>query len=203
MTASTAGSATADVERLVDRLAQAPAVFSSPVDPAKPDGVRIEAVIADLFRARATRPLEPAEVADFRFMPAGRRHLQLLLVASWLLHDESLGRLPVEPLLALFRDRLRPLAELVMARLFVEDAERREELVRTCLAALAIAPAGELPAVSEDRLTTLDSVRREGLLDETKQREEKRQRARQKDLEKLRKQEEENRRKAARATFED
>ncbi len=190
------------IERLSAHLARAPAVFLVPVDPARDGAIRVDAIVADLFRARADRPLAAAEVARFRFTKAARRHLSVVAVASWLLYDPAFQGVPAARLLPLLAERLAPLAELVAARAFVEDAERREELVRICLAALGILPAGATAADAEDRLAALDSVRREALLRDARAREEARA-AHKRELERLRAQEEEERRKAARTTFED
>lgn len=192
-----------DVERLSAHLARAPAAFLAPVDPVREGAVRVDAIVADLFRARADRPLTAEEIARFRYQDkAARRHLSLVAVASWLLYDPVFQGVAAAPLYALLAERLPPLAELVQARAFVEDAERREELVRTCLAALGILPAGTSAADAEDRLATLDSVRREALLRDARAREDARA-AHKKELERLRREEEEERRKAARTTFED
>ena len=198
-----------DVQRLCARLAAAPPEFLSPVDPKRPGAVRVEAVVADLFRDRASRPLEPAE-AERLFGPskapdrarAALQNRSVVLVASWLLHDEAFAGVPAEPLAALLADRLRALSALVHPRAFIEDPERREELVRVCLDALGVRPEGETPTVTEDRLAVLDSVRRAVLLRDAREREAERA-ARKKELERVRAQEEEERRKAARTTFED
>ncbi len=193
----------ADVERLTDRLARTPQVFRDR------KAVRLDAVVADLFRDRASRRLATDEVARFRAdgaTGARARHLELVLIASWLLHDEAFAGTPAETLLALLDSRLAELAGAVVPRLFVDDAERREELVRTCLAALARVPDGESPAAAEDRLAVLDSVRRRALLRDARAREGEREAERQKrkaELERLRLQEEEEQRQAARTTHED
>lgn len=197
----------ASVERLTSRLASTPPVFRGRA--AGEDAVRIDAVVADLVRDRGTRRLEPAEVARFAAgdaAPARSRHLELVLIASWLLHDPAFAGAPTDALLALLDTRLAALARLVVPRLFVEDAERREELVRTCLAALDRLPEGETPVQAEDRLAVLDSVRRTALLREARAREDAREAERQKrkdELERLRLQEEEAQRQAARTTHED
>lgn len=194
---------TASVERLTDRLARAPQVFRDR------RAVQLDAVVADLFRDRATRRLGPDEIAGFAAAGATgarARHLDLVLIASWLLHDPAFADAPADALVALLGDRLAALAAAVVPRLFVEDAERREELVRTCLAALARLPEGEAPAAAEDRLAVLDSVRRKALLREAREREGAREAERQRrkaELERLRQQEEEERRQAARTTHED
>lgn len=194
---------TANVERLTSRLASTPIVFR------KRESVRVDAVVADLFRDRATRPLEPGEVARFALADTSAtrlRHLDLVLVACWLLHDAAFAGTSAEPLLVLLEARLAELASHVMPRLFVEDAERREELVRACLAALDRLPEGETKAQAEDRLAVLDSVRRKALLRDARAREDAREAERQKrkaELERLRQQEEEAARQAARTTHED
>lgn len=197
---------TPDVERLTERLAHAPAVFLAPLGAGGP---QLAAVVADLFRDRAGRPPTAGVAARFRtdgVSPARLRHLQLVLLATWLLHDDAFAGVTSDALEALLDDRLRALAAAVMPRKFVDDTERREELARTCLAAFGRTPAGETPAVAEDRLATLDSVRRRELLREARARETAREaeRARrQKELEALRAKEEEEARQAARTTHED
>jgi hypothetical protein len=181
------------------------------VDPAVKGAVRVEAVVADLFRERASRPLTGGEIAGFSgssprpkeiSFKARRRHLEIILVACWLLYDDVFQGSDSAAMLRLLGERCARLAPLVLARAFVEDPERREELVRACLSELGRVPRGETPEGAEDRLTTLDSVRRDRLLRETRAREEEREKRR-KELERLRQQEEEERRKAARTTFED
>ena len=197
----------ANIERLTDRLANTPIAFRGGA--AGESAVRSDAVIADLFRDRATRALEPAEVARFLAGDATatrRRHLELVLIASWVLHDTAFANAPADAMLALLEGRLAELASHVVPRLFIEDAERREELVRTCLAALDRVPAGETLAIAEDRLAVLDSVRRRALLRDARAREDAREAERQKrkaELEVLRKQEEEANRQAARTTHEE
>lgn len=193
---------TADVERLTERLASAPAVFRAPLGAGGPD---LAAVVADLLRDRAATPAAPTVAARFRTdgaSPTRLRHLQLVLLATWLLHDEAFAGAAPEALAALLDERLAGLAAAVVPRKFVDDTERREELARTCLAAVGRTPAGETAAIAEDRLSTLDSVRRRELLREARARETERAR-RQKELDALRAQEEEERRQAARTTHED
>ena len=197
----------ANVERLTRRLASTPLVFRGPAE--GEDAVRVDAVVADLVRDRGTRRLEPAEVARFTASDvsrARRRHLELVLITSWLLHDPAFAATPTDPLLALLDGRLAELARLVIPRLFIDDAERREELVRTCLAALDRVPEGETRVQADDRLAVLDSVRRTALLRDARAREDAREAERKKrkaELERLRLQEEEAQRQAARTTHED
>ncbi len=205
----------ASVERLCRRLAETPAAFLRPVVAGKKgDMVHVQAVIADFFRVRSTRSPTLSELEVFQ-RPTDRnkkskrrkaRHLQLSLITSWLLADEVFGRLPDTRLLELFHNGLKDLSGLVMPRAFLEDADRREELVRVCLRKFKIRPKGETRVDADDRLETLDSVRRDRLMRRARAREKEREAEREqrrKEIEAIRKKEEEERRKAARSTFED
>ncbi|MBI4952995.1 MAG: hypothetical protein HY908_13255 [Myxococcales bacterium] len=202
---------TFDVERLSNRLAAAPACFLLPVDARLTGNVEVAAIVADLFRDRATRAAEPAELEAVRMASAlagdarkaARRHLGVALVAAWLLHDEAFAGTDAGKLAALLTGRLRELAALVVPRAFVEDPDRREELVRVCLDALGLAPDHERPADAEDRLATLDSTKRARLLADARAREQTREAERKKKLEELKRREDEERLQAARTTFED
>lgn len=195
---------TVDVERLKDRLASTPAVLRPATD-ASGGGMQLHAVVADLFRDRSTRRLEAAELAVFQSevsSAAKRKHLELVAVTCWLVHDSAFQGADAGALHRLLSNRLALLADHVKPQLFIEDAERREELVRTCLAELGMLPAGETKEVAEDRLASLDSIRQSALLAAARAREQKRA-ERRAELDRVRKQEEEERRQAARTTFED
>lgn len=187
------------IERLTSRLASIPMVFRGKVST-----LRVDAIVADLVRARGTRPLERAEIDRVAQLPA--RHLELVLIASWLLYDETFADTPTDPLLGLLDARLGRLAGAVMPRLFVDDAERREELVRTCLAEVGRVPDDESQLAAQDRLDVLDSVRRQELMADARAREtvrEAERKQRKAELQRLREQEEEAARQAARTTHED
>ncbi len=62
---------------------------------------------------------------------------------------------------------LRTLSELVSPSQFVHDPDRSEELVRLCLASIDVLPEGESQTHARDRLTTLDSVERQKVLQAT------------------------------------
>jgi hypothetical protein len=62
---------------------------------------------------------------------------------------------------------------VVDAERFVTDPERREELVRHCLAKLALRPRGETDEQANDRRTSLDSVERRRIIEATRAAEER------------------------------
>jgi hypothetical protein len=97
-------------------------------------------------------------------------YLQLVLITSyligdnWFLQSKKYGLKVKE----LFQNKLKPLALLVEAKQFVLDSERREELVRFCLKELNLKPNGESETHANDRLTTINSIERQKLIEESK-----------------------------------
>jgi hypothetical protein len=123
----------------------------------------LTAAEADLMQSRRARP--------------DRARLSLVLLACWLLHDEwfrharlagaglaDAGLAQPARLRLLLTTGLADLAAVAAAPQFVADPDRREELVRLCLSALGLRPAGETIAQAEDRLATLNSAERERLV---------------------------------------
>lgn len=140
------------VSRLTRRLADTPPDFLDP------SAVSVPAVVSDVLLMSGGDPL--TEVGTFT---GGNRRLTLILVACWLLADPEL-RPPPDRARAFLATGLAKLAALVPPMRFVTDPDRREELARLTLHALGIAPAGETAAQAEDRLSTVDSVRRREVL---------------------------------------
>lgn len=163
------------LERLTHRLAECPEVFLHPPRRQKRGAVHVDAVVHDLLLALVGATPPPGATAPFRAAQARVPHLQLVLIAAWLLHDEWFRGQPdcQQAILAWLGEGLAPLAHLVDPELFVTDPERREELARLCLAALGFRPAGESENQASDRLTSLSTVHRQAILARTKAKEEK------------------------------
>lgn len=140
------------VSRLTRRLADTPPDFLDP------STVSVPAVVSDVLLMSGGDPL--TEVGTFT---GGTRRLTLILVTAWLLADPEL-RPPPDRARTLLATGLAKLATLVPPAKFVNDPDRREELARLTLHALGMTPAGETPAQAEDRLSTVDSVRRNEVL---------------------------------------
>jgi hypothetical protein len=156
------------LEPLLHRLTDCPAEFLDVVGKDNPGGVEVVAIVCDLLRTLT--PDDPPEL-ESSFLAAIRQRkpaqLTLISIICWLLSDPwFLGQPDLPPLMwkLLMSDTLARLAGLVRTDKFVNDADRREELVRTCLAQLGLRPAGESAAQAADRLTTLDSCERDRVL---------------------------------------
>ena len=169
------------LESLTHRLSECPPDFlAEPRNRSGKGQVYVAAVVSDLLRDLGGELLTSEEASLFEAgreaqARAERNRLQVVLVASWLLHDDwflSQKRFAKEAhdLLAI---GVAELASMVEARQLVADPDRREELARICLKALSLRPAGESVSQAEDRLTTLDSVERARVIREARAAEER------------------------------
>lgn len=175
------GSGLADLAALTRRLAETPPHF---LDEPRIGGfagagqVHVAAVVNDLLRLHGARA-GAAALAGFvgASAQADRNRLALALVACWLLADEWFVELAPcgETLLAVCGPLCAQMAALTAAHRFVDDPERREELVRAVLAQLGARPAGESAEQAADRLAAISAVQRRALL-EASRRAEKRAR---------------------------
>jgi hypothetical protein len=160
------------VGRLTRRLADTPRDFL-----AEPAEVSVAAVVSDVLVTLGGQPLRAVGAAPFVERPDGERNwLRLVMITCWLLaHEELRAAGRAERAHTMLTAVLPRLAGLVDASKFVDDPDRREELARLTLRALGVPPYGETPAQFEDRLSTVDSVRRHEVLIAAREAEERAQ----------------------------
>lgn len=128
--------------------------------------MHVAAVLRDVLDARGFA-CTTADLTPFVEAPPGERNrLALALLVAWLLADDSLAPapLPAAGVRELLAETTRELGSRVAAPKFVDDPDRREELVRTVLARLDLRPAGESLAQAQDRLTLLSTTERQRVL---------------------------------------
>jgi hypothetical protein len=165
------------LESLTRRLAECPADFLAEPRIGSHGQVHVEAVVADLLRDLGGEPLTRAQLSVFQSNDSrrGRNRLRTMLLACWLLHAPwfrqqggfAAGALEVVSVTA------ADLAELTESQKFVGDPDRREELVRMCLKALDLRPAGESEAQAQDRLATLNTAERQRVIRAAREAEER------------------------------
>ncbi len=166
------------VAALTHRLAECPGAFLEAPLIAGAGVVHVDAVVADLARFMGGPMLTAQDTKVFRQgrgKPAtAANHLQVVLVASWLLYDPWFAdrRSLADHLLGLLATTLARVAAVVPASLCVTDPDRREELVRLCLKDLGLRSAGEGADEAADRLSALDSVQRHRVAAEARKAEE-------------------------------
>lgn len=159
------------LDALLHRLADCPPEFLTATSDAETDGADLAAIVCDLLRPFSSDPppeRHAALMASLRDRKAAAA--SLTAVACWLLSDFWFASKPhlSSSLFALLSGSVfDDLSQLVRPDRFVRDADRREELVRLCLAHLDLRPLGETIAQAADRLTTLDSRERDRVLRET------------------------------------
>jgi hypothetical protein len=152
------------LDGLLHRLAECPPDFLRP-----PDEIDLVALACDHFRALGVAIPSQSERRCLAALPNEAQRLEPIVL--WLLRD---AWFLAQPQLApatwtlLLSDALTRLAKIVRPELFINDPDRREELVRFCLKGLDLVPAGESAVQAADRLTTLDSVERERVIRETR-----------------------------------
>jgi hypothetical protein len=150
------------LESLTRRLAETPTAFLAEPRCGRGGQVHVAALVADLLRMHG-QAVDPAALAVFEGGdPALDRNPRMLAqVLCWLLADPALqGRYSGEVLLGLLDREARALAAHAPARAFVDDGERREELVRLSLRMAGLRPAGESAAVAEDRWLSVSTAER-------------------------------------------
>lgn len=159
------------LEVLTRRLAECPPDFLLEPRIQGKGLIEVPAVVSDLFRYYGEDPLSAGEAELLRPLgPQDGNRARLTMVVCWLFFDPwFLARKELaQKIYALMAYNLSELARLVEASLFVTDDERREELVRYCLSAIGLRFRGETPDQAQDRLTTLSSVYREQVLQESR-----------------------------------
>ncbi len=178
------------LETLTRRLSECPPDFLLEPFAMEKGEIHVDAVVSDLIRDLGGKRLMVHELEIFGAGPSQKKQpaavqvvkrlqdlkmggaspqnnrIRLILVASWLLHDSwfvTEGTFAREAFVLLSKG-LDLMATVVPAEKCVSDPERREELVRLCLAKLGLRPAGETGLQAQDRLTTLDSVERDRVM---------------------------------------
>ena len=168
------------VERLSRRVAGIPMIFVES-DGSEGPQLATDAIVHDVILMRSGEPPLVKFTDTLRVRTRGNKQKRtrraqrrfVARVAAWILADPAFQGLGRGELESAVEAAMEPVA-FVAARQFVDDADRREELVRIVLRALRIPPEGERPEDAEDRMSALDSVRRVRLLREARAAEEAR-----------------------------
>ncbi len=166
-----------DLYYLLQRLQNCPIEFLRPPVllslPKNYSGeIQTGAVVSDLLFALGSNedPRKIFESMQIKYSAENVNYLQLILVVSYLLNDTwfiSAQKYATQAK-ELLSNKLKNLSVVVEAKQFVLDSERREELVRFCLKELNLKPKGESEIHAMDRLTTINSIERQKLIEESK-----------------------------------
>jgi hypothetical protein len=164
------------LETLTHRLAETPREFLDEPRIGGRGQVAVAALVNDLT-SRLGLPANPALFSQFdgQSRTADRNRLSLAAVMVWLLHDDWFAHEPVgeADLAGLLGTTLAALAAAGSADRYATQPDRREELVRTALAAFGARPDGETPQQAADRLTSVSGAERRRLLQASRAAEER------------------------------
>jgi len=155
------------LETLTRRLTETPEDFLAEPRIGRNGRIVVPAVVNDLLGQFGAN-VDAGRLAPF----AGndprrdRNRLAVTLLLCWLLADDWFKRFKPDAagVLGLLDEAAGQLAAQGVSQKYVNDPDRREELVRTALARLDCRPAGETVAQAQDRLVSLSSVERERVL---------------------------------------
>lgn len=159
MTASSEGP---PLEHLTRRLSETPAPFLAEPRIGQRGQVVVPALVADLLERHGLR-IDVTQLERFKATDGGRQRNPRMLtqILCWLLADSQLiGKYKGNQLLTLLFEEANALAEQLPAKEFVDNGERREELVRMALRAAKLRPAGESVAMADDRWLGVSSSER-------------------------------------------
>ncbi len=158
------------LETLTQRLSETPTDFLLEPKIGSSGVVFVPALVNDLLaRWHIPVPVQQLERYQGRVL-VERNRLALLMIAVWLLADEWFVAAAITPekFFKLFDEILPAMAAITPAQRFVQDPDRREELVRMILRTLDYRPANETVAIATDRLSALSSVEQKRLLAESR-----------------------------------
>jgi hypothetical protein len=162
------------LETLLRRLADTPPDFLDDPRIGSSGQVFVAAVVNDLL-AQGPGRASLAELQRFEGRSTDAGRLGLALVVAWLLADDALRAHSATrvDLLNLLDGTAAELAGLAPAAKYLQDPDRREELVRVLLARLGLRPHGETAEQAADRLSALSATERKRLLDASRAAEER------------------------------
>lgn len=154
------------LETLLRRLADTPPDFLDDPRIGACGQVFVAAVVNDLL-AQGPGRASLAELQRFEGRSTDAGRLRMALVMAWLLADDALRAQSASraDVLNLLDGTAAELASLASAAKYLQDPDRREELVRVLLARLNLRPQGETAEQAADRLSALSATERKRLLD--------------------------------------
>jgi hypothetical protein len=164
------------LETLTRRITETPQDFLAEPKIGRTGTIMVSAVVNDLLTHLGAGPVTGSLAAfDGSDVRRDRNRLSVTLLICWLLADDWFKALKLEAtrVVHLLNEVATQLAGQVASKNYLNDVDRREELVRTVLARLDCRPAGETMAQAQDRLTRLSSVERERVLKASREAEER------------------------------
>ena len=137
---------------------------------------------------------ESLKFLDLKYSPQNSNYLNIIGLICYLLNDNFFKNKKLKStqiINLLINRKIQKLSELINFDKFVNDSDRREEIVRTILSELEILPSNETKNYFFDRLSTLDSVERYFVIEKGKEARERAKKIRE-EIERKRREEEDS-----------
>lgn len=164
------------LEVLTHRLADMPAEFLAEPRIGDTGTVSVVALVFDLLvRLGVQAQADALQPFAGTTLKADRNRLALVMVTVWLMADDWFTSQAFKQgdLIAVLGASLNELASATPAHQFVQEPDRREELVRHVLAQLGYRPAGESERQATDRLSSVSGAQRKRLLEASRKAEQR------------------------------
>jgi len=171
------------LHEIMHHVSSIPSVFFiSPMDSIYGGSNRMEinipAIISDLIFDMGGDIPSPQSLSFFLKHPKNTNlnFLRITAICCYIFTYDwfILNGISTSKVLLFLRDnKLIDLAEIVDYNEFIQDMERREEIVRFCLDGIDLFPKGENKIIAKDRLTTLDSIERKRIIEKSRKAQER------------------------------
>ena len=155
------------VSELIHYIKQCPPDFlKAPVLKGQGE-VYTEALVNDIWRFLRKQTVAPAKI-DLKADQRSSEELLLIQICCWLATHPFFAGVSPEWFESLVHKGFKDVAGLVKPELWLSDEERAEELSRIVLREARVVPEGESKEEAEDRLDSVDTVKRRKVLEESK-----------------------------------
>lgn len=164
------------IEILTHRLAETPLEFLEEPRIDNVGTVHVAALVNDMLNLHGARALlSTLERFQGSTINADRNRLALVMIAVWLLSDDWFisARIEKRELIKVLDLAVTELATTTPAHKFINDPDRREELVRVVLERLNYRPLDETQIQATDRLSSISGIERKRLLEASRVAEER------------------------------
>lgn len=163
------------LEALLQRVIGTPQEFQDEPVIASRGKVHVAALVHDLCGLHGLLPTTEVLQQFVSNASQDRNRMHMVAVIVWLLSDTWFieKKLKAIQMSMLLVDVVEEFASQTTAQFFINDADRREELVRLCLSRLGFRPRGETAEQSADRLSRISGIERQRLLAASRQAEER------------------------------
>jgi hypothetical protein len=155
------------ISELIHHLKNCPDEFLQKPRKGAAGEIYTSALLNDVYR-KISGNLVAAHPVKVNCQKKAIKELELIQIVCWLLSHPSFEAISCKWIPKFIDKNLSELAPLVKKESWISDEERAEELSRLVLLACGVIPAGETKAEAQDRLDSVNTVKRLKVIEESK-----------------------------------